>query len=133
GDICLVLQYYREEGQLTVTVKQIRGLKPFIGRKTTSAYVKVHVVQGSKELDERRTKVKRKNFEPEYNETFKFNIPQNIIEEVNLIIRVKDSPYVGSKTLLGEVCVGGDAVGTYLHHWRLILEKGHEIEMWHAL
>lgn len=52
---------------------------------------------------------------------------------MNLILRVKDCPYVGRKAILGEVCIGGDAVGTYFHHWKLALEKDQEIEMWHCL
>lgn len=50
-----------------------------------------------------------------------------------MILRVKDSPRIGGKRILGEACIGGDAVGTYFHHWKLALEKDQEIEMWHCL
>lgn len=94
----------------------------------------MHLVHGSKQLFQGKTKVQRKNFEPVYNKSFLIPVPQDIIEGVNLIIRVKDSPIVGRKRLLGEVCIGGDAVGTYFHHWKLALEKvDQEIEMWHCL
>lgn len=99
----------------------------------SGSYVKVHLVHGSKQIYESKTKVRRKNFEPSFNKSFLINVPQINMEEVNLILRVKDSPIVGRKRLLGEVCIGGDAVGTYFHHWKLVLEKDQEIEMWHCL
>lgn len=100
---------------------------------TPGSYVKVHLVHGSKQLYHNKTKVHRKNFEPTFNKSFMIKVPQDIVDEVNIILRVKDSPIVGRKRLLGEVCIGGDAVGTYFHHWKLVLEKDQEIEMWHCL
>ncbi|KAK3753293.1 hypothetical protein QZH41_015233, partial [Actinostola sp. cb2023] len=102
GDINVILRYFRGEGQLLVKIKELKGLKPALGRRFTSAYVKVHLVHGSKQLYVNKTKVRRKNFEPIYNETFLLDIPPTIIEEVNLILRVKDSPIIGRKRLLGE-------------------------------
>lgn len=165
----MILRYFRGEGQLLVEVKEIKGLKPAIGRRFTSkiitfvfrilliqsrdvgspcpvviifknyflsllgAYVKVHLVHGSNQIYENKTKIRRKDFEPKFNQRFLIDVPSSIIEQVNLILRVKDSPYVGRKAVLGEVCIGGDAVGTYFHHWKLALEKDQEIEMWHCL
>jgi hypothetical protein len=97
------------------------------------AYVKVHLVHGSTQIYENKTKIRRKNFEPVFNQRFLIEVPSSIIEEVNLILRVKDCPYVGRKAILGEVCIGVDAVGTFYHHWKLALEKDQEIEMWHCL
>lgn len=91
------------------------------------------MVYGSEQLYENKTRVVRKNFEPVFNKTVLINVSQDKIDKVNLILRVKDSPIIGLKRLLGEVCIGGDAVGTYYHHWKLILEKDQEIEMWHCL
>ena len=96
-------------------------------------YVKIHLVRGSEEIAEKRTKVAKKNLEPKFNQTFIFSVTEDMIDEVNLLVRVKDSPLVGMKKLIGEVCIGCHAVGHALHHWQLMIQKGSQIQMWHQL
>ena len=60
-------------------------------------------------------------------------MPPDQIEQVNVYIRVKDVNALGRKSMLGELCLGAHATGECLRHWKLMLERGKEIVMWHAL
>ena len=50
-----------------------------------------------------------------------------------MYIRVKDVNVIGRKSMLGELCLGAHSTGECLRHWKLMIERGTEIVMWHAL
>ena len=96
-------------------------------------FVRLYLVRSTKQLADARTKTAKKNLEPRFNQTFVFNVSEDLIDEVNLIVRVKIVPLIGPNKLVGEVCVGCHSSGQALHHWQLMIQKGVQIDMWHQL
>lgn len=60
-----------------------------------------------------------------------FSLDEHLLDEVNLVIHVKDKPVIGRKRLIGELCVGCQGVGQSLAQWQLMVDK--EVVMWHQL
>ena len=97
----------------------------------SDSYVKLSLVRGSKILATEKTKVIKKNLEPQFEQEFKFTVMEDLLDEVNLIIRVKHKPLIGRKRLLGELCIGCQGAGQGLAQWQLMMDK--EVVMWHQL
>ena len=95
------------------------------------SYVKLNLVRGSKVITSKKTRIVRKNLEPKFEEEFLFNVAEDLLDEVNLIIHVKDKSLIGRKRLIGELCVGCQGVGQSLAQWQLMFKK--EVVMWHQL
>lgn len=88
-------------------------------------------MRGSKVLTTKKTKVVKKNLEPKFEQEFVFTVVEDLLDEVNLVIHVKDKPLIGRKRLIGELCIGCQGVGQSLAQWQLMVEK--EVVMWHQL
>lgn len=73
----------------------------------------------------------KKNLEPKFEQEFTFTVLEDLLDEVNLVIHVKDKPMIGRKRLIGELCVGCQGVGQSLAQWQLMVDK--EVVMWHQL
>lgn len=131
GDIKLSMRYYEGDSQLIVKVLECKALKPFSGRVSCNSYVKLNLVRGSKVITTKKTRIVRKNLEPKFEEEFLFNVAEDLLDEVNLIIHVKDKSLIGRKRLIGELCVGCQGVGQSLAQWQLMVKK--EVVMWHQL
>lgn len=93
--------------------------------------MKIHLVRGSKVFTTKKTKVIKKNLEPKFEQEMIFIVEQDLLDEVNLVIHVKDKPLIGRKRLMGELCIGCQGVGQALAQWQLMVEK--EVTMWHQL
>ena len=103
----------------------------FVSLYNTDSYVKIHLVRGSKVFTTNKTKVIKKNLEPKFEQEMIFIVEQDLLDEVNLVIHVKDKPLIGRKRLIGELCIGCQGVGQALAQWQLMVEK--EVTMWHQL
>lgn len=88
-------------------------------------------MRGSKVITTKKTKVIKKNLEPRYEQELTFIVEEDLLDEVNLVIHVKDKPMIGRKRLMGELCIGCQGVGQGLAQWQLMVEK--EVVMWHQL
>ena len=88
-------------------------------------------MRGSKIITSKKTKVMKKNLEPRFEQELQFIVEEDLLDEVNLIIHVKDKPLIGRKRLIGELCIGCQGVGQALAQWQLMVEK--EVVMWHQL
>ena len=95
------------------------------------SYVTLNLVRGSKVLTTKKTKVVKKNLEPKFEKEFTFIVEEHLLDEVNLVIHVKDKPLIGRKRLIGELCIGCQGVGQSLAQWKLMVNK--EVTMWHQL
>ena len=56
----------------------------------TDPYVKVSLMCQGKRIKKRKTSVKRNTLNPVYNEAIVFDVPQENVEEVSLLIKVID-------------------------------------------
>lgn len=88
-------------------------------------------MRGSKVLTTKKTKVVKKNLEPKFEKEFTFIVEEHLLDEVNLVIHVKDKPLIGRKRLIGELCIGCQGIGQSLAQWKLMVNK--EVTMWHQL
>ena len=88
-------------------------------------------MRGSKIITTKKTKVIKKNLEPRFEQEMTFSIEEDLLDEVNLVIHVKDKPLIGRKRLIGELCIGCQGVGQALAQWQLMVQK--EVIMWHQL
>ena len=88
-------------------------------------------MRGSKVITSKKTKVIKKNLEPNFDQEMAFTVEEDLLDEVNLVIHVKDKPLIGRKRLMGELCIGCQGVGQALAQWQLMVEK--EVTMWHQL
>lgn len=131
GDILISMRYFEGNSQLFVKVKECKGLQPSPGKVSCNSYVKVHLVRGSKVFTTKKTKVIKKNLEPRFEQEMIFTVEQDLLDEVNLVIHVKDKPLIGRKRLIGELCIGCQGVGQALAQWQLMVDK--EVTMWHQL
>ena len=73
----------------------------------------------------------KKNLEPKFEKEFTFIVEEHLLDEVNLVIHVKDKPLIGRKRLIGELCIGCQGVEQSLAQWKLMVNK--EVTMWHQL
>ena len=73
----------------------------------------------------------KKHLEPNFEQEFMFSLDEDLLDEVNLVIHVKDKPLIGRKRLIGELCVGCQGVGQSLAQWQLMVDT--EVVMWHQL
>lgn len=131
GDILISMRYYGGNSELTVKIKECKGLRPSPGKVSCNSYVKLHLVRSSKIITSKKTKVMKKNLEPRFEQELQFIVEEDLLDEVNLIIHVKDKPLIGRKRLIGELCIGCQGVGQALAQWQLMVEK--EVVMWHQL
>lgn len=131
GDILISMRYFGRDSEVTVKIKECKGLRPFPGKVSCNSYVKLHLVRGSKIITSKKTKVVKKNLEPKFEQELKFTVEEDLLDEVNLVIHVKDRPLIGRKRLMGELCIGCQGVGQALAQWQLMVEK--EVVMWHQL
>ena len=57
---------------------------------TLDPYVKVSLMCRGKRIKKKKTSVKRSTLNPVYNEAIVFDVPQENVEEVSLLIKVVD-------------------------------------------
>ena len=56
----------------------------------TDPYVKIEVLYHDRKIKKRKTEVKKSTLNPVYNESFVFDIPNENINDVTLILKVID-------------------------------------------
>lgn len=88
-----------------------------------------------KKLHSRSTKVVHKTQNPEYDERFDFNIPDDKLPQVTIHFKVKHRLKMKRDVTIGMVKLGYDADHeTEYRHLEQVLEKPHLcIENWHVI
>ncbi|XP_076036162.1 synaptotagmin-6-like isoform X3 [Oratosquilla oratoria] len=134
GEVMLSLCYLPTAGRLTVTVIKMRSLTAMDITGSSDPYVKVNVLCHGRRIKKRKTSVQRATLNPVYNEALVFDIPNEHIEDVTLLVKAIDYDRVGANELMGVVAIGCHVLGTGRDHWLHMLETPRQpVAQWHAL
>ncbi|XP_064629385.1 synaptotagmin-10-like [Lineus longissimus] len=134
GEMMLSLCYLPTAGRLTVVIIKARNLKAMDITGSSDPYVKVSLMCQGKRIKKRKTSVKKNTLNPVYNEALVFDVPQDNVEDIALMIKVIDYDRVGSNELMGCVAVGPLFFGIGRDHWFEMLENPRKpVAEWYPL
>ena len=87
------------------------------------------------QLAKSKTSIRRQMFDPEYNETFVFQIIEFDLSSVSLMFSIMNIKKMRRKEIIGWFSIGRDNTSEEeLIHWREMLEgKGKKLRKWHVL
>ncbi|XP_036357336.1 synaptotagmin-9-like isoform X2 [Octopus sinensis] len=134
GELMMSLCYLPTAGRLTVTIIKARNLKAMDITGSSDPYVKVALMCQGKRIRKRKTSVKRSTLRPVYNEAIVFDVPQEHIEEISLVIKVVDYDRIGSNEVMGCCGIGPHFPGIGRDHWYEMLENPRKpLAQWYTL
>lgn len=134
GELNFSLCYLPTAGRLTVTIIKATNLKAMDLTGFSDPYVKASLVCDGRRLKKRKTSIKKNTLNPTYNEALVFDIPNENIENVSIVIAVMDYDCIGHNEVIGMCRVGSDADGPGREHWSSMLANPRKpIEHWHQL
>ncbi|XP_048869665.1 synaptotagmin-C-like [Brienomyrus brachyistius] len=134
GELNFSLCYLPTAGRLTATVIKATNLKAMDLTGFSDPYVKASLICDGRRLKKRKTSTKKNTLNPIYNEALVFDIPNENIDNVSLIIAVMDYDCIGHNEVIGMCRVGSDAEGPGREHWAAMLANPRKpIEHWHQL
>uniref|UniRef100_A0A667XQI7 Synaptotagmin 3 n=1 Tax=Myripristis murdjan TaxID=586833 RepID=A0A667XQI7_9TELE len=134
GELNFSLCYLPTAGRLTATVIKATNLKAMDLTGFSDPYVKASLMCDGRRLKKRKTSIKKNTLNPTYNEALVFDIPNENIESVSIIIAVMDYDCIGHNEVIGMCRVGSDAEGPGREHWAAMLANPRKpIEHWHQL
>lgn len=104
GEVEFSLQYDYKQLTFQVMISQCKDLAPVdVKRNRSDPYVKVYLLPDKSKGGKRKTKVKKHTLNPVFDETLKFNINLNSLENRVLWLTVWHSDMFGRNDFLGEV------------------------------
>ncbi|XP_060070165.1 synaptotagmin-9-like [Ylistrum balloti] len=134
GELMLSLCYLPTAGRLTLTVVKARNLKAMDITGSSDPYVKVSLMCQGKRIKKRKTSVKRNTLNPVYNEAMVFDVPQENVDDVYLVIKMIDYDRIGSNEVMGCCALGPKYNGVGRDHWFEMLESPRKpVAQWYAL
>lgn len=134
GDICFSIRYVPNTGKLTVCILEAKNLKQMDIGGLSDPFVKIYLMNGKKRLGKKKTTVQKCTLSPYFNEAFTFEVPNNLIQSVHLIIAVYDYDLIGASDLIGKCTVGGTQTGTGQIQWlNMLAAPRRPIANWHNL
>ncbi|XP_033763925.1 synaptotagmin-B-like [Pecten maximus] len=136
GEICLGMNYLPTAEKLYLTVVRVRGLKAMNRTtNTTDAYVKVVLMHDGRQLKKVKTVVKRSDLNPEYDETFAFDVPSQELNNVYFCAAViHANKEQRQHRLIGRMYLG-PSFSTDAHaHWvQMTQNQRKQVTCWHKL
>ncbi|XP_018027656.1 synaptotagmin-10 [Hyalella azteca] len=134
GELMLSLCYLPTAGRLTVTVIKMRRLRALDITGSSDPYVKVIVMCQGRRIKKKKTSVKKATLDPVYNESLVFDVPNENVDDVTLLVKVIDYDRLGANELLGAVVIGSAALGLGREHWQEMLEcPRRPVAQWYPL
>ncbi|XP_061176520.1 synaptotagmin-9-like [Saccostrea echinata] len=134
GELMLSLCYLPTAGRLTLTVVKARNLKAMDITGSSDPYVKVSLMCQGKRIKKRKTSVKKNTLNPVYNEALVFDVPQENVDDVYLIVKVIDYDRIGSNEVMGCCALGPKYPGLGRDHWFEMLENPRKpLAQWYTL
>ncbi|CAF0755028.1 unnamed protein product [Brachionus calyciflorus] len=123
GELTLTLCYLPAAGRLTVTIVKAFNLKAMDINGKSDPYVKVVLLSKGKRIKKKKTSVMKNTLHPVYNESMLFDIPQDLVDQMDMLVQVIDYDRVGSNELIGCVGIGPTFNGIGRDHWYRMLEN----------
>lgn len=134
GEVMLSLCYLPTAGRLTLTVVKARGLKAMDITGNADPYVKVSLMCQGKRIKKRKTSVQKNTLHPVFNEALVFDVPQESVEDIYLLVKVVDYDRIGSDELMGCCGLGPTFNGQGRDHWYEMLENPRKpVAQWYPL
>ncbi|XP_074635680.1 rabphilin-3A-like [Acropora palmata] len=134
GRIQISLRYKSQENQLVVGIIRCAGLAAMDSNGYSDPFVKVYLRPDSQKQTKRRTSIKKKTLNPEFNEEFIYEIPHHELAKKSLELTVWDKDVGKSNDFIGGITMGMQSSGGVLSHWYEMLRTPNEIHTrWHTL
>ncbi|XP_065661192.1 synaptotagmin-16 isoform X3 [Hydra vulgaris] len=135
-ELLISLCYTSLTGRLTVEVLKATNLKVIQLQRAPDTYVKVSMFNAiGHQLAKSKTSIRRSMYDPDYKETFVFQIIEFDLSSVSLMFSIIVIKKMRRKEILGWFSLGKDNTSEdELKHWREMLhEKGKPVRRWHVL
>lgn len=134
GRIQISLRYKSQKNQLVVGIIRCAGLAAMDSNGYSDPFVKVYLRPDSQKKTKRRTSIKKKTLNPEFNEEFIYEIPHHELAKKSLELTVWDKDVGKSNDFIGGITMGMQSSGGVLSHWYEMLRTPNEIHTrWHTL
>ncbi|XP_028590166.2 synaptotagmin-8 [Podarcis muralis] len=134
GEICFSLRYVPSTSKLTVVIVEAKKLKRMDAHGLSDPYVKVQLILNKKRWKKKKTSVKKNTLHPYFNEAFVFEVPLNLIQNVDLVISVWDRDKVSKDDQIGKLFLSCRATGNQLRHWSdMLANPRRPVAQWHSL
>ncbi|KAM6316929.1 synaptotagmin-like protein 2 [Aegotheles albertisi] len=104
GNIQFAIDYVEQLNELHIFICQCRDLAVAdVKRQRSDPYVKTYLLPEKYKLGKRKTSVKKKTFNPVYNEILRYKIEKGLLKNQSLNISVWHNDTFGRNSFLGEV------------------------------
>ncbi|XP_035185606.1 synaptotagmin-like protein 2 isoform X8 [Oxyura jamaicensis] len=104
GNIQFAIDYVEQLNELHVFICQCKDLAVAdVKRQRSDPYVKTYLLPEKYKLGKRKTSVKKKTFNPVYNEILRYKIEKDLLKNHHLNISVWHNDTFGRNSFLGEV------------------------------
>ncbi|KAG7305010.1 hypothetical protein JYU34_010452 [Plutella xylostella] len=134
GELMLSLCYLPTAGRLTATVIKGRNLKAMDINGSSDPYVKICLICQGKRIKKKKTTVKKNTLNPVYNEALVFDLPQENVHDVTLLVKVIDYDRIGPNELIGCTAIGSTLIGVGRDHWLEMLDNPRKpVAQWYPL
>ncbi|KAK3715065.1 hypothetical protein QZH41_012134, partial [Actinostola sp. cb2023] len=135
-ELLVSLCYQSLTGRLTVEVLKASNLRNLAMQRAPDTYVKVAMFNSiGQQLSKSKTSIRRSMYDPEFNETFVFQIIEFELPSVSLMFSVVNIKKMRRKEIVGWFSMGRDNTGEDEEsHWKeMSTGKGKPIKRWHVL
>jgi len=97
-------------------------------------YVKIWLMNDGKKVEKKKTMIKEKTLNPEYNETFAFVVTYDHIRQASLVLSVMDYDRMGRNEPIGQLVLGAKSGPIEMKHWNEMFAKPRQsVVQWHIL
>ncbi|KAM6211347.1 synaptotagmin-like protein 2 isoform 1-T1 [Sarcoramphus papa] len=104
GNIQFAIDYVEQLNELQIFICQCKDLAVAdVKRQRSDPYVKTYLLPEKYKLGKRKTSVKKKTFNPVYNEILRYKIEKGLLKDQSLNISVWHNDTFGRNSFLGEV------------------------------
>lgn len=134
GRIQLSLKYKSQKNQLVVGIIRCAGLAAMDANGYSDPYVKIYLKPDAHKKTKRRTSIKKRTLNPEFNEEFVYDIAHHDLARKSLELAVWDHDVGKSNDFIGGVVMDINSSGSALMHWYDMLKTPNKVHThWHTL
>lgn len=137
GELFLSLSYNPDAGALVVGIHKAKNVHtPKRDKDVAGLYSKVTLFVSGKFVKSKKTAIKRKTFEPEFEESFAIQIPRDRLQSFHVIVALCARNRLGGRCVLGRTQIGAFTYvsGAGFDHWLDALNSPKSIvAQWHIL
>uniref|UniRef100_A0A0K0FXQ9 Rabphilin (inferred by orthology to a D. melanogaster protein) n=1 Tax=Strongyloides venezuelensis TaxID=75913 RepID=A0A0K0FXQ9_STRVS len=134
GKILIAISYNFSQGSLIVHIKRCSELIGMDSSGFSDPYCKIILTPVTNKNHRKKTSVKKKTLNPEFDETFNFVIPYKDLPTKALVVKVYDHDVAKHDDYIGGIVLSTAAEGERGQQWKNCLENANQFfEQWHEL